>query len=208
MQGRPAGYFRSITLLITFTSVEEDLSMHPTPPTPPSWGRRPGLQSIPRRFLITGTLFAMGRKGQLKPLSGLNRDGLLFRGPTGLRFDGRVEHVDFPGVNHRFHGRPVGRKARGLLPFAHRARTYHLKMPANSPSEYLGPTTLRKAGSRQSEYTSGDASPSPAGPVHHANWVFVANQPIPCPKRAGLSKAEPLNPGMGARFGVNPERPS
>ena len=79
-----------------------------------------GLQGIPRRFLITGTIFAMGRKGQLKPLSGLNRDGVLFRGPPGLGFDGSVNHVNFPGANHRLRGRPVGRKARGLLSFMHR----------------------------------------------------------------------------------------
>ena len=131
----------SVILLITFTSVEEDLSMHPTPPPPASWGRRPGLQSIPRRFLITGTLFAMGRKGQLKPLSGLNRDGVLFRGPPGLGFDGSVNHVNCPGANHQLRGRPVGRKARGLLPFGHGARIYRLRMPAISRSEYLGCTT-------------------------------------------------------------------
>ena len=37
----------------------------------------------------------MGREGQPKALLGLNRDRLLFRGPTGLRIDGSVNNVNF-----------------------------------------------------------------------------------------------------------------
>ena len=106
-----------------------------------SRGRRPGLQGIPRRFLITRTILAMGRKGHLRASSGLSRDSGLFARTTQLGSDVSVNRVDFPVANHRLRGRLVGRKARGLLPPPHRARTYHLKMPANSPSDYLGCTT-------------------------------------------------------------------
>ena len=52
--------------------------------------------------------------------------------------------------------------------------------------------------------------------LRHRPWArwytrelgFCTNQPIPRPKRAGLSKARPFRVGMGARFGVTPERPS
>ena len=40
---------------------------------------------------------------------------------------------------HPIHGRPIGLKERGLWTFPHRARNYRLRMPANLPTEYLGP---------------------------------------------------------------------
>ena len=72
------GSLRSVAHPITVTAVEEDLSIHPTRPNTRFPGPVSGLQSIPRRFLITGTLFAMGKKGQLKALFGLNRGLVLF----------------------------------------------------------------------------------------------------------------------------------
>ena len=37
-------------------------------------------------------------------------------GQTGIRR--QCQQCEFPGIDHRLHGRPVGREARGLLPFA------------------------------------------------------------------------------------------
>ncbi len=61
-------------------------------------------------------------------------------GQTGIRQ--RCQPVNFPGIDHRLHGRPVGREARGLLLFADWATNCRLRMLANPPSEYLGRTTM------------------------------------------------------------------
>ena len=45
------------------------------------------------------------------------------------------------------------------------------------------------------------------GPGPPRDLGFCANQPIPWPKRALHPKARPFSDGMGARSGVNPERP-
>ena len=58
------------------------------------------------------------------------------------RFDLSVNHVDFPGVNHQFHSRTVGRKARGLFPLPRWARTSRLRLPAVSPPDCLERTAI------------------------------------------------------------------
>ncbi len=63
--------------IVTVTTMEVDLSKYPIPQTHTSCGRCRALQSIPRRFPITGTLFVIGRKGRFKAFFGLNGDLVL-----------------------------------------------------------------------------------------------------------------------------------
>ena len=149
----------------------------------------------------------MAREGQPKALLGLNRDRVLFRGPTGLRCDVRVNHANFPGANHRLHGRPVGRKAGGLLPCLHRASISRLRMTAISRSEYLVPTHSVRPAAASPEYSSGDASPSPVGPVVHTRTGFLHQPTHPPPKAGRPLQSASIPRGDGRSFRGAPRAP-
>ena len=71
-----------------------------------------------------------------------------------------------------------------------------------------GARPRRYSGIRQPRIQLRESHTIARGPGPPRKLGFCANQPVPCPNHADLSKARPINVRMGARYGVTPERPS
>ena len=114
--------------------------------------------------------------------------------------------MNFPRANHRLHGRPVGRKARGLLSFMHRrgfavADTFHF--PSGIPGVHDHGVTPAPA---NPEYSSGQATPSPR--ARSPTRITFSRQPTHGVTKAGRPLQSASIPrGDGRSFRGDPRAP-